>query len=305
MFELKDQVYKVEYEGLHMLCRSCGKFGHYAEGCPEKKAPSVTNMRPDEGQSVIPREAAIMNGPDNMVGDGDGPWVVVQKPWRPRKSKDGPNKDGATAGAGRNTGTGTQFEILETITEDPAIEGTMNDERNISDPPINDIPNSVHGKGRGKNVKHVADKKGKAVDKRTTRESSKANVVQENQSGTPIINNMQILQRTNNEDLTKRGNQGSYEISQRQDDTSNQYGIIRQVPHINYDRGEGNNNAHVGLHHTPRPLDQDHLGQAVNHNTIGPNTHDGETQDQRLCEEDMEIIPETPNLDQQEGVRRA
>jgi hypothetical protein len=77
MFELKDQVYKVEYEGLHMLCRSCGKFGHYAEGCPEKKAPSVTNMRPDEGHSVIPGEAATMNRPDNTVGDGDGPWVVV------------------------------------------------------------------------------------------------------------------------------------------------------------------------------------------------------------------------------------
>ncbi|MCI33556.1 hypothetical protein A2U01_0054773, partial [Trifolium medium] len=32
MFELKDLVYKVEYEGLHMLCRNCGRFGHYPEG---------------------------------------------------------------------------------------------------------------------------------------------------------------------------------------------------------------------------------------------------------------------------------
>jgi hypothetical protein len=32
MFELKEEVYKVEYEGLHLLCRTCGKFGHFAEG---------------------------------------------------------------------------------------------------------------------------------------------------------------------------------------------------------------------------------------------------------------------------------
>ncbi|WJX36677.1 hypothetical protein P8452_24530 [Trifolium repens] len=36
-FELKGRFYKIEYEGLHMLCRTCGKFGHYIEGCPEKK----------------------------------------------------------------------------------------------------------------------------------------------------------------------------------------------------------------------------------------------------------------------------
>jgi hypothetical protein len=32
MFELKDRIYKIEYEGLHMLCFTCGRFGHYAEG---------------------------------------------------------------------------------------------------------------------------------------------------------------------------------------------------------------------------------------------------------------------------------
>jgi hypothetical protein len=36
MFELKDRIYKIEYEGLHMLCFTCGRFGQYVEGCPEK-----------------------------------------------------------------------------------------------------------------------------------------------------------------------------------------------------------------------------------------------------------------------------
>ncbi|PNX76780.1 hypothetical protein L195_g032739 [Trifolium pratense] len=33
MFQIKDRYYKVEYEGLHMLCLACGTFGHYKEGC--------------------------------------------------------------------------------------------------------------------------------------------------------------------------------------------------------------------------------------------------------------------------------
>ncbi|MCI33591.1 hypothetical protein A2U01_0054808, partial [Trifolium medium] len=46
-FELKGRFYKIEYEGLHMLCRTCGKFGHYIEGCPEKK-----NANLDGNQNV-------------------------------------------------------------------------------------------------------------------------------------------------------------------------------------------------------------------------------------------------------------
>ncbi|MCH84794.1 hypothetical protein A2U01_0005630 [Trifolium medium] len=36
MFQIKDRYYKVEYEGLHMLCLACGTFGHYKEGCVVK-----------------------------------------------------------------------------------------------------------------------------------------------------------------------------------------------------------------------------------------------------------------------------
>lgn len=36
MFELQARHYRIEYEGLHMLCLTCGQFGHYVEGCPDK-----------------------------------------------------------------------------------------------------------------------------------------------------------------------------------------------------------------------------------------------------------------------------
>lgn len=36
MFELNERRYKIEYEGLHLLCLTCGRFGHYMEGCSGK-----------------------------------------------------------------------------------------------------------------------------------------------------------------------------------------------------------------------------------------------------------------------------
>lgn len=36
MFSIKGRHCKVEYEGLHLLCLSCEKYGHYAENCQDK-----------------------------------------------------------------------------------------------------------------------------------------------------------------------------------------------------------------------------------------------------------------------------
>ncbi|KAJ1421055.1 Zinc finger, CCHC-type [Sesbania bispinosa] len=35
-FELLGRTYSVEYEGLHLICFGCGKYGHRSEGCPTK-----------------------------------------------------------------------------------------------------------------------------------------------------------------------------------------------------------------------------------------------------------------------------
>lgn len=34
MFTIKERMFMIEYEGLHLLCLSCGRFGHYNEGFP-------------------------------------------------------------------------------------------------------------------------------------------------------------------------------------------------------------------------------------------------------------------------------
>lgn len=78
MFTIKDRDYKVEYEGLHLLCLSCGKFGHHVEGCLDKTKPG------DGGHASAPLAGTGQQGvgPEAVV---EGPWTVVQKPQRPRR----------------------------------------------------------------------------------------------------------------------------------------------------------------------------------------------------------------------------
>ncbi|GAU31323.1 hypothetical protein TSUD_315330 [Trifolium subterraneum] len=83
MFSIKGRKYHIEYEGLHMLCITCGKFGHYREGCPNKvQVPEITHI---EKQGTNVSSGGDKTG---IPGEAAGPWVVVQKPKRNRKKKE-------------------------------------------------------------------------------------------------------------------------------------------------------------------------------------------------------------------------
>ncbi|PNX92703.1 hypothetical protein L195_g015844 [Trifolium pratense] len=86
MFTIKGRKYNIEYEGLHMLCLTCGKFGHYKEGCPDKGRSNEAQQ--GEGRMNTDGEAQ----PSAMGGNGDeGPWRVVHKQRRNRKSASAKN----------------------------------------------------------------------------------------------------------------------------------------------------------------------------------------------------------------------
>lgn len=94
MFELQGRFYSIEYEGLHLLCLSCGRFGHYVEGCPIKSSGTARGggvHGPTEGDEVGGRQqGSSERGDAGIVKDGEhgasyGPWMVVQKNRRPRK----------------------------------------------------------------------------------------------------------------------------------------------------------------------------------------------------------------------------
>lgn len=77
MFEIQDRCYTVEYEGLHLLCLTCGRFGHYLDGCPNK-----VDKVPDGG---VEGDGGGTEQPGKDDSPQAGPWTVVQKPWQPRK----------------------------------------------------------------------------------------------------------------------------------------------------------------------------------------------------------------------------
>lgn len=37
--EFEDKYFTVEYEGLHLLCLECGRFGHHKDHCPHRNSP--------------------------------------------------------------------------------------------------------------------------------------------------------------------------------------------------------------------------------------------------------------------------
>ncbi|MCH85177.1 hypothetical protein A2U01_0006021 [Trifolium medium] len=121
MFTLKERKYNVEYEGLHLLCTNCGKFGHYKEGCPEKVR---------EGEKVTGGEQAgngAVAGKLGLAGSGsDGPWVVVQKQKRSRKTLAAEGGNKRSSGKTNNTPhlQGSHFDSLREETleiEDESI----------------------------------------------------------------------------------------------------------------------------------------------------------------------------------------
>lgn len=66
----------VEYEGLHMICFHCGRFGHRREGCPSV----IVNEQPNQNAAPPPEKSA-----DKEDDSIFGPWMIAQR--RSRKSQ--------------------------------------------------------------------------------------------------------------------------------------------------------------------------------------------------------------------------
>lgn len=81
-FELNGRTYKVEYEGLNLVCFECGHYGHRREVCP-----LVTGGGDCQGASVAQEQHPQMLLPRKEVPEETfGPWMLVQQPLRQRKN---------------------------------------------------------------------------------------------------------------------------------------------------------------------------------------------------------------------------
>lgn len=80
MFSIKGRHYKVEYEGIHILCISYGIFGHHEEVCSEKKEVAWMEKYVEE-IIIVGGERQI----HNSMKENLGPWAVVHKVRKSRR----------------------------------------------------------------------------------------------------------------------------------------------------------------------------------------------------------------------------
>jgi hypothetical protein len=163
MFSIKKRKYNVEYEGLHLLCITCGKFGHYKEGCPEKLKQQESNG----GDRTSGGSSGVLAG-----SEVDGPWVVVQKPRRQRKGKE---RDPITeAGRGKTSEeiingdaslVGSHFAALSNnipeLNENYPIIIGVNEREKVHNESENNLENDMEGINlHGGGEKRIKNKKG-------------------------------------------------------------------------------------------------------------------------------------------------
>ncbi|KAJ1376676.1 Zinc finger, CCHC-type [Sesbania bispinosa] len=114
-FILNGKVFLVEYEGLHQVCFSCGRYGHRKDACPlNDKGAAV-----DQGDGVPPPNQQPVRQEGEKPGDENfGPWMLVQKGGRrrqqPTEGKERISRDPKEVNQQGNLGkdSGSHFSIL-------------------------------------------------------------------------------------------------------------------------------------------------------------------------------------------------
>lgn len=91
----RDRLFNVEYEGLHLLCKKCGIFGHTARsymktdgsGTGSAVQPERTGEGDSAGAAGQNKENLDINDRDSVFKDIYGDWLVVNKGKRASKSR--------------------------------------------------------------------------------------------------------------------------------------------------------------------------------------------------------------------------
>lgn len=104
---------KIEYEGLHLICFKCGRFGHMENHCPRGAAQGIGGVPPPSGTSPA---AGVPQGKTPAENSGIyGGWMVAQDPRRGRKgpAKESTKKDTRQPEKGPNLTGASRFAVLE------------------------------------------------------------------------------------------------------------------------------------------------------------------------------------------------
>lgn len=99
-YSLHDIVHNVEYEGVHLICFLCGRYGHDKAHCPNAKAahPPSPNVVSSPGESSPNDSGKSLSPETTMENESDfGPWMVVQRPRRPVRTTKGVQPESSNA----------------------------------------------------------------------------------------------------------------------------------------------------------------------------------------------------------------
>lgn len=103
-YKLRRRVYKIEYEGIHMVCFNCGVYGHNAEKCKEKQSSESLNESSSTAAQPEDQAAGSQDGgtwrqeseketwirPE--ICDSYGPWMLApSRSRRENRSQTGKN----------------------------------------------------------------------------------------------------------------------------------------------------------------------------------------------------------------------
>lgn len=169
---------KIEYEGLHMICFHCGKFGHDDSHCPAKQTLQVSGAR---SPNLNSGEAGDGGRTPTSAGEGNskyGGWMIAQDPKRKGRptARDANKKGQKTAETKKDVMMGvSRFAVLS---EENEVDTEMESSTGVRQP-MEDISNV--NVGRLKEVKRKAPSAECAEEKQVKSMGKKA-------SGPTIIN---------------------------------------------------------------------------------------------------------------------
>lgn len=181
------QVVQLEYKSLHLICFSCGKYGHKANNCSEVRSdttplqqdggePQSEQSEPKEKEQEEPnladradismensvaelKEQTNENiGEDNVNQKGTseyGPWMIVRKPNRKQNKRNGGNipkkkkdpRNGAGDSVPKRKDTGSRFHVIMEGHADTADD-------DITQAPIMQNEKHVFSAGNGARVRN-------------------------------------------------------------------------------------------------------------------------------------------------------
>ncbi|CAN1161430.1 hypothetical protein LINPERHAP2_LOCUS23907 [Linum perenne] len=134
-YRLRRRVRRIEYEGLHTICFSCGCYGHEEASCPEKNVKVMDEpMATTFTNPIFTGDGLGETHPE--VEEDFGPWMKVKRqPRRPSSNRYQGAAPGGQAEPATSSGKGktaTGFNVLQDLGDKEDLEGQ--DKESVSPP---------------------------------------------------------------------------------------------------------------------------------------------------------------------------